>query len=172
MIVKYRFLIFTVGGEGNGVYHASEDAIEMKDLTITSRRLHIVCNILLVNLVMYYIFQYVQTIFKDVKYVNTINIGIIWNHLLSIYYDFLELAMNNQIAFPLAHQTCVVEDALQYEDNQTNTEVYQQCILQVNSVCEDTIVTFGKSISNINSFFDFIDKVLNDLNDLIDTDVI
>lgn len=77
--------------------------------------------------------------------------------------------MDNQIAFPLAHQACVVEDALQYEDNQTNTEVYQQCILQVNSVCEDTIVTFGKSISNINSFFDFIDKVLNDL---IDTDVI
>ena len=163
MIVKYRFLIFTVGGEGNGVYHTSEDAIEMKDLTITSRRLRIVCNILLVNLVMYYIFQYVQTIFKDVKYVNTINIGIIWNHLLSIYYDFLELAMKNQISFPLDHQACVVEDVRQYEDNQTNTEMYHQCILQVNSVCEDTIVTFGKSISDMSFFFMLIYYVLKEL---------
>ena len=71
--------------------------------------------------------------------------------------------MKNQISFPLDHQACVVEDVRQYEDNQINTEMYHQCILQVNSVCEDTIVTFGKSISDMSFFFMLIYYVLNDV---------
>ena len=70
------------------------------------------------------------------------------------------LAIKNNVTFPLTHVSCEVEDIREYEDSAVNEELLHKCILQLYSVCEETLTSFSKSIVQNRDYFSFIEDLL------------